>query len=42
VDVPNLCSNRFEKALLSNINNDAKTKDGLQPRRGEGDRVLAY
>jgi hypothetical protein len=24
VDVPDLCSNRFEKALLSNINNDAK------------------
>jgi hypothetical protein len=24
VDVPDLCSNRFEKALLPNINNDAK------------------
>jgi hypothetical protein len=23
VDIPNLCSNRFEKTLLSNINNDA-------------------
>jgi hypothetical protein len=26
VDVPNLCSNRFEKPLLSNINNDAKPR----------------
>jgi hypothetical protein len=26
VDVPNLCSNRFEKALLPNINNDAKSR----------------
>jgi hypothetical protein len=26
VDVPNLFSNRFEKALLSNINNDAKPR----------------
>jgi hypothetical protein len=26
VDVPDLCSNRFEKALLSNINNDAKPR----------------
>jgi hypothetical protein len=42
MDVPDLSSNRFEKALLPNINNDAKIKDGLQPRRGEGDRVLAY
>jgi hypothetical protein len=24
--VPDLCSNRFEKALLSNINNDAKSR----------------
>jgi hypothetical protein len=26
VDVPNLCSNRFEKEVLSNINNDAKPR----------------
>jgi hypothetical protein len=26
VDVPNLCSNRFEKALLPNSNNDAKPR----------------
>jgi hypothetical protein len=26
VDVPDLCSNRFEKALLLNINNDAKPR----------------
>jgi hypothetical protein len=26
VDVPDLCSNRFEKALLPNINNDAKPR----------------
>jgi hypothetical protein len=26
VDVPDLCSNRFEKALLPNINNDAKLR----------------
>jgi hypothetical protein len=26
VDVPDLCSNRFEKSLLSNINNDAKPR----------------
>jgi hypothetical protein len=26
VDVPELCSNRFEKALLPNINNDAKPR----------------
>jgi hypothetical protein len=26
VDVPDLCSNRFEKALLSNSNNDAKLR----------------
>jgi hypothetical protein len=26
VDVPNLCSNRFEKALLPNINNDVKPR----------------
>jgi hypothetical protein len=26
VDVPDLCSNRFEKALLPNINNDAAKK----------------
>jgi hypothetical protein len=26
VDVPDLCSNRFEKALLLNINNNAKPR----------------
>jgi hypothetical protein len=26
VDVPDLCSNRFEKALLLNSNNDAKLR----------------
>jgi hypothetical protein len=26
VDVPDLCSNRFEKGLLPNINNDAKPR----------------
>jgi hypothetical protein len=26
VDISNLCSNRFQKALLSNINNDAKPR----------------
>jgi broad specificity polyphosphatase/5'/3'-nucleotidase SurE len=26
VDIPNLCSNRFEKALLLNINNDPKPR----------------
>jgi hypothetical protein len=26
VDIPNLCSNRFEKALLLNSNNDAKPR----------------
>jgi hypothetical protein len=26
VDVPNLCSNKFDKALLPNINNDAKPR----------------
>jgi hypothetical protein len=26
VDVPDLCSNRFEKALLPNSNNDAKPR----------------
>jgi hypothetical protein len=26
VDIPNLCSNRFEKTLLPNINNDAKPR----------------
>jgi hypothetical protein len=26
VDIPDLCSNRFQKALLPNINNDAKPR----------------
>jgi hypothetical protein len=26
IDVPDLCSNRFEKALLPNINNDVKLR----------------
>jgi hypothetical protein len=26
MDIPDLCSNRFEKALLRNINNDAKPR----------------
>jgi hypothetical protein len=39
VDVLDLCSNRFEKALLPNINNDAKPRMVCSQ---EGDRVLAY
>jgi hypothetical protein len=39
VDILNLCPNRFEKALLPNINNDAKSRMVCSQ---EGDRVLAY
>jgi hypothetical protein len=38
VDVPYLCSNRFEKSLLPNINNDVKPRMVCSQ---EGDRVLA-
>jgi hypothetical protein len=38
VDIPDVCSNRFEKALLPNSNNDAK----LRTVCSQGERVLAY
>jgi hypothetical protein len=41
VDVPDLFSNRFEKALLTNINNDAKPRM-VCSQEGEKGRVLAY
>jgi hypothetical protein len=38
VDILDLCSNRFERALLPNINNDAKPRMVCSQER---DRVLA-
>jgi hypothetical protein len=39
VDIPDLCSSRFEKALLPNSNNDAKPRMVCSQ---EGDKVLAH
>jgi hypothetical protein len=40
VDVPNLCSNRFEKALLSNSTNDAKLRMVCSQEGGNGIECL--
>ncbi|WP_428740071.1 hypothetical protein, partial [Sulfurimonas sp.] len=34
VDVSDLCSNRFEKALIPNIDNDAKTRMVCTAKKG--------
>jgi hypothetical protein len=40
VDVPDLCSNRFEKALLPNINNDAKPRMVCSQCSQEGEKGI--
>jgi hypothetical protein len=40
VDVPDLCSNRFEKALLPNSNNDAKPRTVCSQERENGIECL--
>jgi hypothetical protein len=40
VDVPDLCSNRFENALLPNINNDAKPRMVYSQEREKGIECL--
>jgi hypothetical protein len=40
VDVPDLCSNRFEKALLPNINNDAKPRMVCNQEGEKGTKCL--
>jgi hypothetical protein len=40
VDVPDLCSNRFEKALLPNSNNDAKPRTVCSEEEENGIQCL--